>query len=254
MTGKREIDLEIIGHGGAAGFFPGNSRESLEKAIELGVDRIEIDVRVTADQTLVLVHDEELHDDPDKTRITSLAYADLRERRADIISLDEAIELTKPAIPLLIDVKGRRYEQELIQTIRSHGIEETCAVSSTHARSLRMLRNALPRMRIGLSRGHSLTKIRNARIRGASAHVISAGQVPSLVTLAKWCGATEVMLQHHLCTRNLVRVIRRRGLGVYPWTVDEPSEMRRLIELDVDGIISNRPDLVRSTAEEFDEP
>lgn len=252
MTTPIPVDFEVIGHGGAGAYFPGNSKESLERAIEIGVDRIEIDVRTTADHRLVLVHDDDLRDDLGNALISKMPFDALRERVPGILSFDEAVEITKDAAPLLVDVKGRTYEPALITSFREHGIESTVAVSSTHARSLRVLRNVFPEMRLGLSRGHSLTRIPNRRVRSLSAQFISTGQAPSLIALARWCGATEVMLQHHICTPRLVGFIHRRGLRVYPWTVDEQDEMERLLALGVDGIISNRPDVLKATIAALD--
>ena len=52
--------VEVIGHGGAGFYFPGNSRQSIERALEIGVDRIEFDVQRSAGDELVLVHDDRL--------------------------------------------------------------------------------------------------------------------------------------------------------------------------------------------------
>jgi glycerophosphoryl diester phosphodiesterase len=58
-------------------------------------------------------------------------------------------------------------------------------------------------------------------------------------------GATETMIQHRVCTERLIRIVHDSGRKVNVWTVDRPEQMRRFIEMGVDGIISNRPDLVK---------
>ena len=65
-----------------------------------------------------------------------------------------------------------------------------------------------------------------------------------LITAMRAFGATETMIQHRVCTERLVRQVHKSGRRVNVWTVDRPDQMRRFIAMDVDGIISNRPDLV----------
>jgi glycerophosphoryl diester phosphodiesterase len=73
---------------------------------------------------------------------------------------------------------------------------------------------------------------------------------PPLVAAMRIFGASETMIQHRVCTDRLVRAVHDSGRRVNVWTVDRPEQMRRFIAMGVDGIISNRPDLVREAREE----
>jgi len=236
--------VQIIGHAGAAGFHPCNSAESINKAIELGVDRIEIDVLSTSEGVLVLVHDRKLLIEGKKNPIASLALEQLRSIIPGTLTLEDAANLTDGRIPLLIDIKGRHYVNPLIDAIRSMGHDSRVSASSTHARVLKQLHMTFPEMSLGLSRGHSLTRVPSERGRSLLGAALSLGQVIPTIAVAKWCGARDLMIQHHICTWALVAAAHRAGLHVNAWTVDQPIDIRRVIAAGVDGVISNRPDLV----------
>ena len=245
--GRRPV--EVIGHGGAGDFFPGNSRPAMEKALELGVDRIECDVQRAADGELVLVHDEELAlPDGRRRPVRSLSAADIGALLPDLLTFDELVELIAGRAPLMIDIKRSGYEAEVIAAIRRHRLDGDSSLSCTYASTLRRLRHAFPRMRLGLSTGHwatgAPTPVGRALARWALRALVP---VPLLVAL-RVVGATEVMLQHRVATRPLVAAVHAGGRRVNLWTVDRPAAIRRALDLGVDGVISNRPDLVRAIA------
>jgi len=70
-----------------------------------------------------------------------------------------------------------------------------------------------------------------------------------LIAAMRAFGATETMIQHRVCTDRLVHLVHKNGRRVNVWTVDRPEQMRRFIAMGVDGIISNRPDLVHEALE-----
>ena len=236
--------IEIIGHAGAAGFYPHNSLASLKKALELGVDRIEIDVLSTREGILVLVHDRKIVFNELRGPVSGLSLDDVRVAIPGVLTLDDAHQLTSGSIPLLIDIKGRHCLDSLVASITEISATDQVCASSTHARVLRQLHRAFPSMSLGLSRGHSLTKISNQHIRGLVGRVVSVAQILPMLVSGKWCGANELMVQHHTCSLLLVRIAHANDFRVNVWTVDNPDDIQRMIRIEVDGIISNRPDLV----------
>jgi glycerophosphoryl diester phosphodiesterase len=68
--------------------------------------------------------------------------------------------------------------------------------------------------------------------------------IPFIMT-ARMINAEHLMLNYRICTPRFIRAAHRSGLSVYAWTVNNPKPIRRLIAQDVDGVISNRPDLVQ---------
>jgi glycerophosphoryl diester phosphodiesterase len=139
--------------------------------------------------------------------------------------------------------------RSLIESIEAILTTDSVSASSTHARVLRQLHKRFPEMSLGLSRGHSLTKIRHHFLRRLAGRVVSVGMTLPVLFVAKRCGAKELMIQHHTCTRLLVIAAHAARLRVNVWTVDYPDDMRRARRIGVDGIISNRPDLVLDVLE-----
>ena len=254
MTGAKPEDrackqlpsFEIIGHGGAGAFYPGNTRDAILTGLRLGVDRIEFDLMAAGDGQLVLVHDLRHTDEEGLIHRTSISPVDLLKRiLPGFITFDEAVELTKGKAPLLLDVKVPGFEPALISSIKRHQLEDDIHISCTNPRTIKRLRAAFPTMPIGLSTGHRPTGGALEYGRWVTGKILRAiGPFPLLITM-RWCGANEIMLHRHLVSRRVVRAFHRRGHKVFAWTVDKPNEIKRVASCQVDGIISNRPDLVQ---------
>jgi glycerophosphoryl diester phosphodiesterase len=236
---------EVIGHGGAGDFYPGNSRPSLEKALEFGVDRIEVDVQQSSDGDLVLVHDERLKIEQGRpTLVSKIPTATLRTALPDLLTLPEAVELIRGRALLMLDIKGPGFEDHLISAIRQHDLAAKSSVSCTHALVLRRLRNEFPEMRLGLSTGHWSSGAPTLAGKKTVASIMRQTLLYPLLAALPASGATEIMVFHLACSRSLVQGLHRRGYLVNVWTVDRISSLRRALDLRVDGIITNRPDLL----------
>ncbi len=239
--------IEVVGHGGAAAYAPGNSRRAIELALEFRVDRVECDVQRSADGHLVLVHDDRVHlPDGRRQPVRSLSATDLRRLLPGLLTLDDAAEMTRGRAPLMIDVKRSGYEAELIAAIRRHHLDAESSVSSTYASTLIRVRAAFPSMRTGLSTGHWATGTPTAAGRAITRWALRAALPLPLLVLLPRIGATETMLHYHVTTAALVAALHATGRRVNVWTVDRPKSIARALALGVDGIISNRPDLVQA--------
>ena len=246
VTGGRSI--EVIGHGGAGAYFPGNSRQSIERALEIGVDRIEFDVQECAGD-LVLVHDDQLRLPNGGWRmVRAMTVAELRDLLPGLLTFGEAVELIDRKAPILIDVKSTGYEASVSVKIERHRLERAdTMVSSTHVGSLRLLRSQFPLLRLGISTGHMANSVpfKPARtlISGALQRMI-----PSLLGITvRAIKATDVMIQYRACSPRLVELMHSRNVRVNVWTVDSKRQIERVAAMGVDSITSNRPDLVLET-------
>ena len=241
--------IEVVGHGGAGHYFPGNSRQSIERGIEIGVDRIEFDVQVSQDGEIVLVHDDHLRlPTGQKRAVKLLSTQQIRSLLPGLLTFDEAAELIGNRALLLVDVKSPGYDDGVANALRRHnlGSAETI-VSSTHASVLRRLKRVFPDLRIGVSTGHLANSIPFKPART----IVSGGlqlAVPSVIAMvARSIGATDVMIHYRACSARLVRQMHARGIRVNTWTVDTPRQMNRVIAHGVDSVTSNRPDLLIET-------
>ncbi len=238
--------IEVVGHGGAGDFFPGNSRQSVEKGLELGVDRIEIDVQVAGDGSLVLLHDEHAHLYGKRYAVRQLTREQLSEAFDGLLTLEDAIAMISGKSRLMIDLKAPGYERAVAAAIVRSGIADSTIVSSTFAPSLRTIRNLAPGVEIGLSTGH-ITMFRTHKhlMRLTSRALEVASPLPAIAA-AKAIDAQHLMLTYRIVGESFVRLAHKFGLKVYPWTVNQVRPIQRMIAIGVDGIISNRPDLVQS--------
>jgi glycerophosphoryl diester phosphodiesterase len=237
--------VEVVGHGGAGDFYPGNSLRSIEKALEIGVDRVEIDVQRAAGDRLVLVHDDAVPIDGRKHRVNRLTVDQLREALSGLLTLDEAIELVRGRCTLMVDMKSPGNEWLVAESLLRAGIAKQTIVSSTYALSLRRLRKHAPDASIGLSTGHISTVMRKNALISITSGVLAAITPTPLIAAAKAIDADHLMLNYRICSQRFVRAAHRANLTVYAWTVNSPLAIREMVERDTDGIISNRPDLVR---------
>ncbi|HET9660632.1 MAG TPA: glycerophosphodiester phosphodiesterase [Thermomicrobiales bacterium] len=246
---NRTKPCEVIGHAGADGFFPANTEQSFRKAIELGVDRIECDVTGDFDRVLFLVHDQVLLIDGTRRKVRSMPLEQIRQIDPLVVALEDLLAITEGKTPLLLDLKARGLEDDLILAIRAlRDAEDDVSVSSTHARTLRTIAKAIPEMRVGLSRGHWVTRI-PPRFRTLAGWVEGFLQVLPLLLLGKWCHATELMLYYRICTPPLIGAMHAAGFRIYAWTPERTSEFRTLLDRGVDGIITHRPDRLIATLE-----
>jgi glycerophosphoryl diester phosphodiesterase len=228
--------LRRIGHKGADLIVPGNTPASFDAALTAGVDMIEFDVLP------------ERRDAPETSR---LVLAHDYEHVAGAPALEDGLAhlASSPfgSVELDVDLKLYGYEARVVDALREHGLIERTLVSSNWMRSLVVLRQLEPELRLGWSVprvrkdwiASPLTKVPayvgigvvRARLPGAYARHHAAGRCDAL--MSHWA----------LVTPRLVRAVRRAGGELYVWTVDEPARIGRLERLGVTGVITNDPRL-----------
>ena len=222
-----------VGHRGAAALAPENTLASIERALEVGVDMVELDVVPLADGSLVLAHD---------------PPAD----GAGLPTLDEALALVREReVDVLLDVKGPGYEAELAAAVRRHGWVERTLVSSCHAESVRLLGQLEPGLRRGLTYPFDRLGISSRRLlrpaTRAGLAALRAALPRRIGGLLARADASVATLNHAVVSAAVVRSCHARGAQVLAWTVDDPALAARLAALGVDGIISDDPTVVPGT-------
>lgn len=222
-------------HRGGAGDGDENTTAAFERAVQLGYRYVETDVHATADGVPVVFHDETL----DRLTghagaVSDLTWADLQAVRiagaAAVPRLDEVLAAW-PRIRFNIDVKSDAGTAPTVAAVRHSGATDRVLLASFDNRRLARIRSlAGPAVATSLSRREAtllrLASLTGVRLRLPASAV--AAQVPPRQ------GRFPVV------DRRFVTLAHRLGLQVHVWTIDEPTEMNRLLDLGVDGLMTDR--------------
>ncbi len=221
-----------IAHRGASGDFPENTLVAFAAAIEAGAQMCELDAQLSADGVAVVIHD----DTVDRTTggrgaVAAMSLAQLRGLDAGrkfgaafagarIPTLEEVIVLTKGRCALNVELKGANVQSEVCRLLRAHGVTNDTIVSSFDWNALAAARQIDPGLRLG---------------------VLADRNAAAMLQAARRLGAVSVNPRYDLVSPALVKQAHDERLQVLVWTVDKPARMRAMIELGVDGIMTNYP-------------
>ncbi|SDL51215.1 glycerophosphodiester phosphodiesterase [Halarsenatibacter silvermanii] len=249
ITQNEENPL-VIAHRGGAGLKPENTMTAFQNAARLGVDIIELDVRLSADEELVVHHDARIDRTSDGSgRIEDMKLDDLREFD---FSYDFERE-TPQQIPLLSDVLEEFPDTILIVEIKDK--EETGKRAAEVLADLVNSSEAGERVIAGSFQDEVLThyhRVLSDRVHRSAARVEFA--VFFILTLLKleglfWRDFSAVQIPTNfkgidLRRKTFIERANRYGAAVHYWTVNDPGEMMHLKKLKADGIITDRPDIL----------
>lgn len=227
-----------IAHRGASGIAPENTLAAFKKAIEIGVDAVELDLHGTADGEVVVIHDASLNRTTNmsglikQTTLEAIKQADAGAwfnpafEGEPVPTLAEALAcITDDAIALL-EIKDDTIAAAVVEKIREMDLLEFTVIISFHISVLQTVRALEPRIPtgwlIGSSNGHT--------------HPIQLCQ--QLGTL----GSSLLNVNHQLITEEFAYEVRRRGIALWSWTVDDIERMRQMRAFGVQGITSNHPE------------
>ena len=224
-----------IAHRGGTGAHPENTFAAFAHAVDLGFHHLETDVHVTADGVLVAFHDDDLRRTCGiDARIADLPWSEVAAARVEghepIPRLRELMEAF-PEVRFNIDAKADGAVAPLIALVEELDAVERVCLASFSLRRIRRLRRAFG------SRG--LTAMVTPEIAALKLLGRSPRGVPVAAQVPVRHGRIEVV------DEAFVRRARARSVPVHVWTIDDPTEMHRLLDLGVDGIMTDRPDLLR---------
>jgi glycerophosphoryl diester phosphodiesterase len=224
--------VKRVGHKGADLLAPGNTFESFQAALEMGVHMIEFDVMPASDGRLVLAHDP--------------ADAASREPLTLEEGLDHFASDAYADVELDVDLKAPGYERKVAEALAEHGLLDRSLVSSTYMRSMDVLGQVMP----GVRRGWSVPRAKRDWTRSPLGPAVYGLLVawrrllPRQTARLVRSGRIEAVMSHYLlASAQLVRAVHAEGGEVYVWTVDEPKRIELLDKMGVDGVITNDPRL-----------
>ena len=225
-----------IAHRGASSCFPENTLAAFAGAIAAGADMCELDVQLSRDGALVVIHD----DTVDRTTggcgaVAAMTLEQLKRLDAGasfgsqfkgerIPTLDEVFACVGGRCALNIELKSASLEQKVCAAIRDHDALATAIVSSFDWDALDRIRQFHPAVRVGL-----LASRWPVRLLGAATAIKAYAIHPRV----------------DIVTEDLCTAAHERILDVYTWTVDDLGTMRKLIAYGVDGIMTNYPERLR---------
>lgn len=226
----------VIAHRGASAYLPENTLPAYALAVEQQADMIEIDLHLTRDGVLVVTHDETLEGLGGAGAIADASLAEVRALDAGagerVPTLDEVLDAFGALIPFNLEIKRGAagpyagLEERALETLRARSLLPRTLFSSFSDPVLERLRALEPTARVAL-----LVSPRDAQ------HPLERARAVGAEALNPWYG---------MLTAELVEGAHAAGLAVYAFTVDREQDMRRVLELGVDGLFTNHPDRLRA--------
>ncbi len=228
-------------HRGGASENPENTMPAFQHAVDLGFTYLETDVHTTSDGVLVAFHDPDLARTCDRTGlINELPWAEVAVARigGEPIPLFEDLLGAFPDARFNVDCKADSAIDSLAASItRTNSIDRICIGSFSDLR-LRTLRN---RLGPGLCTSFGPAQVAALRLAGTAPGGGQVAQVPVRQ------GRIEIV------NDRFVRRAHAKGIAVHVWTIDDPVEMNRLLDLGVDGIMTDRPQVLKDVLIERDQ-
>jgi glycerophosphoryl diester phosphodiesterase len=215
-----------IGHRGAAGYEPENTLRSINRALAIGVDMVEIDVQQSADGQLVVIHDKRV----DRTTngsgyVAEMDVADLRCLDAGLGEkvplLEEVLELLSGRVGLMIEIISPGIADKLVDLIKRKPFDRPLIAASFHHDELLRVRKAWP---------------------DAKTLALLEGVPVDKISFAREARVTHVGLAMESITASFIRQIKEANLSIFVYTANDARDIAELHRLNVDGVISDFPD------------
>ncbi len=224
--------MKIFGHRGAAGLVAENTLESIEKALEFGVDGIEIDIHLCKSGELVVLHDETLNRTTNGTgKVSELTWQELSKYRTiegyKIPTLKQVLDLIDARCALNIELKGIRTAKPTVELLEKH-------IKGSKWESNHFILSSFD---------HSQLFQIKATTSAFKLGVLTEKKISSILNVAKTVEAFSVHPPIYSLKEEDIALARREGYKVYTWTVNEPSLITSSKNWKVDGIITDFPNL-----------
>ena len=225
----------IIAHRGASSIAPPNTLKSFQKAIELNADYIEFDIHESLDGEIVIIHDAYINDlSGDKKLIIDMELKELKAldvgEGENIPTLSELIKIAKGKIGLQCEVKVPGLSKDLVKLLDQENLIETSIISSFMFKELLKLQEINSKLKLAL---------------------LIPPEIHSSRRLTKYCNKAiennfyAIHPYFKSINNEVVKTIHDNDLLVNVWTVNEKLEIKEVLEMGVDGIISDDIQLVK---------
>jgi glycerophosphoryl diester phosphodiesterase len=224
-----------IGHRGAKGYEPENTLVSFEKAIQMGADGIELDVHLSLDGHLIVIHDETIDRTTNgKGIVNQLSLQELKSFRIkdkyEIPTLEEVLDLVNKRCFVNIELKNQDTAEKVVRLIEHYISDKNWnhahfLVSSFDWNALQQVRFLNNEIRIG---------------------VLTETDLDLAISFARFMKAEALHPDFQLLTKEYTTKIQEKGILVFPWTVNEKNDIERMKSFKINGIITDFLDRVLS--------
>ncbi len=225
----------VIAHRGASAYEPENTLRAFDLAIRQGAQIIELDLHVTCDNHVVVIHDPTLNHKTNLTgRVDRLTLAEVKRADAGkgerVPTLDETLDLAMGKVQLYLEIKDPRAALPALEIIRARRCQSQVMLASFNIGMMQRLGEEVSDTELGLILGnatfHPMVRWREA---------------------FPWIALRRVKyrflcMQVELCYSYLASRTRASGKKLYVWTADKEKQFARMMSIGVDGIVTNKPD------------
>ena len=222
-----------IGHRGAKGYEPENTLISFQKALDMQVDGIELDVHLSADGELIVIHDETITRTTNGSgAVNELSSRELKQFRInehhEIPLLSEVFELVDKNCFINIELKSYETADKVVELIEKYVSEKNWnydhfLVSSFDWNALQQVRFLSEEIQIG---------------------VLTETDLDLALAFAKFIQAKSIHPYFHMLTEENVSRIQSKGMQVFAWTVNEREDIEKIKTYKVNGIITDFPNRI----------
>ena len=222
-----------IGHRGAKGYEPENTVVSFQKALDMQVDGIELDVHLSADGEIIVIHDETIDRTTNgKGFVNTLSLRELNAFRIDgthkIPTLKEVFDLANQDCFINIEIKSYEATDKVVSLIEKYVVKkcwkyDRFLVSSFDWNALQQVAFLNDKIPIG---------------------VLTETDLDLALAFAKFIKAKSIHPHFHLLTKENNAQIQEKGLQVFPWTINELEDIQKIKTFHVNGIITDFPNRI----------
>ena len=211
----------IVAHRGASAYEKDNSMEAFDKAVKMGVDMIELDLRRTKDNVYIAYHRKIVG----CNRIKNLEYSDLNKITGySVVKMQNLFKKHKKKVKFDIDLKERGYEKDLIKFFNKHIDLKNIIITSRNLDSLKKIKKINPKIKLGISRFLSL---------------------PRTIDLCLKNGLEYVVPNHLFLNNKFLDYSYFKKIKVLIYTVNSEKKIKKFLnDSRITGIITNNPEII----------
>lgn len=212
-----------IGHRGAKGHVAENTLASFQKAIDLGVDMIELDIQLSLDKVPMVIHDTTIDRTTSSVGLVT-DYSAKELQKLGIPTLKDVFELVQNRCEINVEIKAFSATEAILDLLDKNIFDKTkILISSFDWNALQEVRFHEEEIRIG---------------------VLTETDLDLALAFAKFIQAKSIHPHFHLLTKENTAQIQQKGLQVFPWTINEVEDIQKIKTFNVNGIITDFPNRI----------